>query len=298
MARPRFTGSFCALVTPFLGPKRADGIDWAAFEAIVAWHLESGTHGLVPCGTTGETATLTDQEYEQVVAATIKLAGGKVPVIPGTGTNDTESTIARTQLAKRLGADAALVVTPYYNKPNQAGLLAHYTALAQAVDLPLIVYNVPGRTNVDLSVETLARLAELPTIVGVKDATADMARQSRHRALIGEDFSYLSGDDATTLGYMAHGGHGAISVTANAAPAECAKAINAALKGDYASALALQDALFPLHTGLFVETSPAPVKYAVARRGYGSDHVRLPLVPVSEAGRKTVDDALRHAGLL
>ncbi len=286
-------GSICALVTPF-----SDGdVDLSAFRALVRWHLDNGTHGLVPCGTTGETPTLSHDEWRDVVRACVEEAGGRVPVMAGTGSNDTAAAISLTKEAKTLGADAALVVTPFYNKPDQTGLLAHFQAVHDATDLPLITYNVPGRTNVDLRVDTLARLAELPRIVGVKDASGDVARVDRLRALVGGDFVQLSGEDASALGFNAHGGHGCVSVTANVAPRECAALQEASLAGDMGAARSWQDRLIPLHDALFLEPSPEGAKYALSRLGLCRDEMRLPLVPAGRAVREAIDGAMVHAGL-
>ena len=287
-------GSIPALVTPFT----EDGIDEDALRALVAWQIEEGSHGLVPAGTTGESPTLSHAEHRRVIEITIEAADGRVPVIAGTGSNSTREAIELTRHAQHAGADAALIVTPYYNKPTQEGLYAHFRAIHDATDLPIIVYNIPGRSVIDLQVATLARLAELPRIVGVKDATADMGRASRQRAACGEGFVQLSGEDATALGFMAHGGHGCISVAANVAPRLCARFQEACMRGDFAAALVLHDRLMPLHDALFVETSPAPAKYALSRLGRCAETVRLPLVGVTEATRARMDAALAHAGLI
>lgn len=288
-----FRGSIVAIVTPF-----ANGaIDDAAFQALVEWHIEQGTAGIVPVGTTGESPTLDHDEHERVVELCVEAAAGRVPVIAGTGSNSTAEAVRLTRHAKACGADAALVVTPYYNKPTQAGLFAHFKAIHDAADIPIVIYNIPGRCVVDMSVETMARLAALPNIVGVKDATNDIVRPLHTAAACGPDFCLLSGEDANVLAFLAHGGHGIISVTANAAPRLCADLHEAWAKGDAAAALAIHRKLLPLHDALFVETSPAPVKYAVSRLGRCSEQVRLPLVAPSEATRARVDDALRAAGI-
>jgi 4-hydroxy-tetrahydrodipicolinate synthase len=289
-----FKGSFTALVTPF-----KDGrVDEASLKRVVEHQIAEGTHGLVPVGTTGETPTLSHDEHKRVVELVIKTARGRVPIIAGAGSNATEEAIDLTRFAKAAGADAALHSTGYYNKPTQEGLYLHFKAISDAVDLPIIVYNVPVRTIVDISAATMARIAELKNVVGTKDATANMARMSQHRLLIKKPFSYLSGEDATALGFNAHGGDGCISVTSNVAPRLCAEFQNACLNGDYKRALEIQDVLMPLHDALFVETNPAPVKYAAWRLGLiATPECRLPLAPVTEATRKIVDAAIAHVGL-
>lgn len=289
-----FRGSFTALITPFDN----GAFDEEAFCKLVEFQIKSGTHGLVPVGTTGESPTLSHDEHRRVVALCIEQAGGRVPVIAGAGSNSTAEAIELAHSAKSAGANGILVVTPYYNKPGQEGLYRHFKAINDAVDIPLIIYNIPGRSVIDMSVETMARLFALPNTVGVKDATAKMSRVSQQRQAMGADFCQLSGEDATALGFMAHGGHGCISVTANVAPALCAEFQNACLAGDFARALELQDRLMPLHEALFVESNPAPVKYAAERLGLCRADVRLPLSPISEASCGAVEDALRHAGLL
>jgi 4-hydroxy-tetrahydrodipicolinate synthase len=289
-----FRGSIVALITPF----RNGAVDEPALQSLVEWHLEQGTNALVPVGTTGESPTLTHGEHERVVEVVIEAAAGRCSVIAGTGSNSTAEAISLTRHAKKAGADAALVVTPYYNKPTQAGLLAHFKAIHDAVDLPLIIYNIPGRSIVDMSVATMAKLAELPNIVGVKDATYDLARPLLTRAACGMDFCQLSGEDITALAFNAHGGHGCISVTANVAPAQCARMHEAWQRGDAAAALAIHERLTPLHRALFLETSPAPVKYAVSRLGRCAPAVRLPLVEPGEETRAAVDAAMVAAGLI
>jgi 4-hydroxy-tetrahydrodipicolinate synthase len=290
-----FHGSNPALITPF----KSGEVDEKAFRKLVAWQLKEGSHGLVPVGTTGESPTLTPEEHKRVVEICIAEAKGKVPVIAGTGSNSTAEAIDYTEHAKQAGADAALVVVPYYNKPTQDGIYAHFKAIAEAVDIPIFVYNVPGRTVANISVETLARLArDFPNIVGTKDASADLTRPSRQRLASGEKFIQLSGEDGTALGFNAHGGVGCISVTANVAPRLCAEFQEATLKGDYAKALKLQDRLMPLHHALFVETSPGPVKYAASLLGLCEAETRLPMVPVGDTTKKVVRDAMVHAGLL
>ncbi|MFG1296743.1 4-hydroxy-tetrahydrodipicolinate synthase [Xanthobacter sp. V13C-7B] len=289
-----FRGSFTALVTPF----RDGALDEKAFRAFVDWQIAEGTHGLVPVGTTGESPTLTHEEHNQVVAWTVEQAAGRVPVIAGAGSNNTAEAIALATHAQEVGASAVLVVTPYYNKPTQEGLYRHFKAIAEAVDLPIFIYNIPGRSVIDMSVETMARLFEIKNIAGVKDATASMARVSLQRQVLGPDFIQLSGEDATALGFMAHGGVGCISVTSNVAPRLCAQFQTACLKGDFATALSIQDKLMPLHTALFVETNPTPTKYALSLLGKMGEDVRLPLVPVGEATRAVVRSAMVHAGLI
>jgi 4-hydroxy-tetrahydrodipicolinate synthase len=290
----RLKGAMTALVTPF----RDGALDEDAFRKLVTWQIEEGIHGLVPVGTTGETPTVTPAEHDRVVAICIETAAGRVPVIAGAGSNSTAEAVERARHAEKAGADAVLVVTPYYNKPSQDGLYAHFKAINDAIGIPIILYNIPGRSIVDMSVETMARLYELKNIVGVKDATAKLDRVSLQRQAMGPDFIQLSGEDATALGFNAHGGRGCISVVSNVAPRLCADLQEATLAGDYAKALALQDRLLPLHTAMFVEPNPAPAKYALARLGHIREELRLPLLPVTEAGRATIDAALRHAGLL
>jgi len=289
-----FTGSLTALATPFRDGK----LDEAAFRGFVAWQIENGTHGLVPVGTTGESPTLTHDEHKQVVAWCIEEAKGKVPVVAGAGSNNTAEAIDLARHAEKTGADGLLVVTPYYNKPTQEGLYQHFKAINDAVGIPILIYNIPGRSVIDMSVDTMKRLAELKNITGVKDATSNVARVSLQREAIGPEFNQLSGEDATALGFMAHGGHGCISVTANVAPKLCAEFQEACLRGDFKTALAIHDRLMPLHTALFVETSPSPVKYALSVLGHMSEETRLPLVPVSEATRRQVRAAMVHAGLI
>jgi 4-hydroxy-tetrahydrodipicolinate synthase len=288
-------GSNPALITPMKNGE----VDEEAFRRFVNWQITEGSHGLVPVGTTGESPTLTPEEHKRVIEICIAEAKGRVPVIAGTGSNSTAEAIEYTEHAKEAGADAALVVVPYYNKPTQEGLYAHFKAIAKAVDIPIFVYNVPGRTVANISVETLARLAaDCPNIVGTKDASADLTRPSRQRLISGEKFIQLSGEDGTALGFNAHGGVGCISVTANVAPRLCAEFQEATLRGDYAAALKLQDRLMPLHHALFVETSPGPVKYAASLLELCEPEARLPMVPVGETTKKAVREAMIHAGLL
>jgi len=274
-------------------------VDEAALRKFISWQIAEGSHGIVPVGTTGESPTLSEEEHKLVIEIAVDEAKGRVPVIAGTGSNNTEEALEYTRHAKKAGADAALIVVPYYNKPTQEGLYAHFKTIANAVDIPIFVYNVPGRTVASVTVETLARLAkDCPNIVGTKDASADLTRPSRQRLASGNDFIQLSGEDGTALAFNAHGGTGCISVTANVAPRLCAEFQDATLSGNYAKALTLQDRLMPLHVALFVETSPAPVKYAANLLGLCEADVRLPLVGVSEPTRKQVREALVHAGLL
>ncbi|QPQ55670.1 4-hydroxy-tetrahydrodipicolinate synthase [Allosphingosinicella flava] len=290
-----FRGSIPALVTPF----RDEAFDEEAFRAFVEWQIAEGSHALVPCGTTGESATLSAGEQARVIRACVEQAAGRVPVIAGCGGNNTQSVIALMQSARDAGADAALVVAPYYNRPNQDGVFAHYEALAAASDLPIVLYTVPGRTVTDIKPETVARLATVKGVVGIKDASGDLGRVSAHRLSCGTGFAQLSGNDDMTLGYMAMGGVGAISVTANVAPRLCADFQNACLEGRWPEALDLQDRLYPLHAALFTDASPGPIKYALNKiRPEFSSELRLPMTPPSEASRKAVDAALAHAGLV
>ncbi|MEM1267288.1 MAG: 4-hydroxy-tetrahydrodipicolinate synthase [Pseudomonadota bacterium] len=289
-----FKGSIPALVTPFANGR----VDEAALDALVEWHVAEGSHGLVPVGTTGESPTLDHREHEAVVEQVVNVAAGRLPVIAGTGSNSTEEAISLTRHATEVGADAALVVTPYYNKPNQAGLYAHFRAIHDATEIPILIYNIPGRSIVDMTPETMGQLAELPRIVGVKDATGDVSRVSDQRRTCGEAFVQISGEDATALGFNAHGGQGCISVVANVAPRLSAELQDATLNGDYSKALKLQDRLLPLHRAMFIEPSPAPAKYALSLLGKCREDVRLPLVPASDTARAAVSAAMRHAGLL
>lgn len=291
----KLKGSIPALITPMKNGR----VDEDAFRKIVNWQIKEGSHGLVPVGTTGESPTVTPEEHKRVIEITVEVAAGRVPVIAGTGSNNTDEAIEYTLHAKKAKADVALIVVPYYNKPTQDGIYAHFSAIAKAVDIPILIYNVPGRTVANISVETLARLAnDHANIIGTKDASADLTRPSRQREMSGEDFIQLSGEDGTALGFNAHGGVGCISVTANVAPRLCAEFQNATLAGDYRKALKLQDRLMPLHTALFIETSPAPIKYAVSLLGHCQADIRLPLVEPSEACKKQVRAAMVHAGLL
>ena len=289
-----FKGSITALITPF----RDGAVDEAAFQAFVEWQIAEGTHGLVPVGTTGESPTLSHAEHKRVVELCIEAAAGRVPIIAGAGSNSTDEAIHLTQHAHGAGADAVLMVTPYYNKPTQEGLYAHFKAVHDCADIPVFIYNIPGRSVIDMSVDTMARLFELPNIVGVKDATGDLARTSLQRWKVGEDFIQLSGEDATALGFNAHGGVGCISVAANVAPALCAQMQEASLAGDYATALSIQDKLMPLHTALFVESNPGPAKYGASLLGKCEEDVRLPLVPITEPTRALMREAMAIAGIL
>jgi 4-hydroxy-tetrahydrodipicolinate synthase len=293
-AKARFRGSFTALITPF----RNGSLDEKAFRHLVEWQIAEGTNGLVPVGTTGESPTLNHDEHKQVVEWCVQTVKGRVPVVAGAGSNSTKEAIELSRHAEKAGADAVLVVTPYYNKPTQEGLYQHYKAINDAIGIPIIIYNIPARSVVDMSVETMKRLFELPNIAGVKDATASVIRVSQQRLAMGASLIQLSGEDASALGFMAHGGHGCISVTSNVAPRLCAAFQSACLKGDYAAALALQDKLMPLHTALFLETNPAPAKYALSILGKCAETVRLPMVPVTEATKSAVHAAMVHAGLI
>jgi 4-hydroxy-tetrahydrodipicolinate synthase len=290
----RIRGSITALITPF----REGKVDLKAFGEIVERQVAEGTLGLVPCGTTGETPTLTHDEFLAVIGAAVKTAKGRLPVIAGTGSYSTSHTIELTQEAEKLGADAALVVTPYYNKPTQEGLYLHYRAVAAATRLPILIYNIPGRAVVEMSVETMARLAKLPNIVGVKDATANLARVTQQRLACGPDFIQISGEDPTALGFNAHGGVGCISVTSNVAPRLCAEMQAATLKGDYTAARKIQDRLMPLHEALFCETSPAPVKYAASLLGLCAEDCRLPLAPLTETSKARIRGVMTQVGLI
>jgi 4-hydroxy-tetrahydrodipicolinate synthase len=290
--RDRIRGSIPALITPM----KDGAVDEAAFRKLVNWQIDQGSHGLVPCGTTGESPTLSHEEHMRVIEICVEEARGRVPVIAGAGSNATAEAISLTRHAKRVGADAVLSVTGYYNKPSQEGLYRHYAAIAEAVDIPILIYNIPGRAIVEISVETMGRLAELKNVIGVKDATANLARPLRERIACGHDWRMLSGEDSTTLGYMVQGGHGCISVTANVAPKLCADFQNACLQGAWDTALVLQEKLMPLHDAMFLEPSPAPVKYAGSLLGICTDEVRLPLVVASDAARARVREAMSSLG--
>jgi 4-hydroxy-tetrahydrodipicolinate synthase len=289
-----FKGSFTALITPF----RNGSLDEDAYQRFIEWQIGEGTHGLVPAGTTGESPTLDYDEHKRVIELAVLTAKGRVPVIAGTGSNSTHEAIELTEYAAKVGADAVLIVTPYYNKPTQEGLYQHYKAINDAVDIPIIIYNIPGRSIVDMTVDTMTRCFALKNIVGVKDATANLARASQQRLAMGPEFNLLSGEDATCLGFMAHGGHGCISVVSNIAPRLCAEFQNACLAGDYKTALALQDRLMPLHDAMFCEANPGPVKYAASRLGLCEADMRLPLVPISQSSQRIVDAALARVGLV
>jgi len=289
-----FKGSYVALVTPF----KDGAVDFDALKKLVDWHIAEGTHGLVPVGTTGESPTLSHAEHGVVIEAVVKAAAGRVPVIAGAGSNNTAEGIDLIRHAEKVGADAALVVTPYYNKPTQRGLIAHFTALHDASRLPIIIYNIPPRSVVDMMPDTMGELAKLPRIVGVKDATGKIERVSQQRASCGADFIQMSGEDATALGFNAHGGVGCISVTANVAPRLCAEFQAATLAGDYAKALEYQDRLMPLHEAIFVEPGLAGAKYGLSRLGLIRDEVRLPLTTLLDTTKARIDAAMRHAGLV
>ena len=293
-AKTNFRGSFTAMVTPF----KNGSLDERAFRDLVDWQVAEGTNGLVPVGTTGESPTLSHEEHRQVVGWCIAQAKSRVPVIAGAGSNCTAEAIELARHAEKAGADAVLVVTPYYNKPTQEGLYQHFKAVNDAIGIPIIIYNIPGRSVIDMSVETMKRLYELPNIAGVKDATANVVRVTQQRQELGEDFNQLSGEDATALGFMAHGGHGCISVTSNVAPRMCAEFQGACLRGDFATALRLHEKLMPLHAALFAETNPAPAKYALSLLGRCADTVRLPMVLIAEKTKAAVRAAMVHAGLI
>ena len=288
-----FKGSITALLTPFKGGK----VDEKAYQSFVDWQIKEGTHGLVPCGTTGESPTLSHDEHHRVVELCIEVAKGRAFVIAGAGSNSTDEAISLTQHAKMAGADAALHVTPYYNKPTQEGLYRHYMAIADAVDLPIIIYNIPARSIINMTTETMAKLAKHPNIVGVKDATADLVRPVKTRLAIDADFCQLSGEDATAIPFLAQGGHGCISVTSNVAPRLCADLQNAWAAGNYDAAYKINDLLMPLHDAMFIESSPGPVKYAAGLMGLCSDELRLPLCEIAETSKAAVRAALKHVGL-
>ncbi len=289
-----FKGSMPALVTPF----RNGELDLDALKKLVEWHIGEGSNGLVPVGTTGESPTLTHKEHETVVEEVVKAAAGRIPVIAGAGSNNTVEAMRLAQHAEKVGADALLVVTPYYNKPTQRGLIAHFTALHDCCDLPIIIYNIPPRSVIDMSPETMGELAKLPRIVGVKDATGDLARVSYQRMTCGPDFAQLSGEDATAHGFNAQGGVGCISVTANVAPKMLSEMQAACAAGDYAKALDIQDRLMPLHKAIFTEPGLVGVKYAMSQLDLCSEEVRLPLTSLSDDTKALVNEGLRHAGLM
>jgi 4-hydroxy-tetrahydrodipicolinate synthase len=289
-----FKGVYTALLTPFKDGK----VDEKAFQSFVDWQITEGIHGLVPCGTTGESPTLTHEEHHRVVELCIEVAKGRVPVMAGTGSNSTAEAIDLTRHAKKAGADGALIVAPYYNKPTQEGIYQHYKAIHDAVDLPIIIYNIPGRSVINITDDTLARLSELPNIVGVKDATGDLARVYTLRAKAKKPLQLLSGEDMTATAFNAAGGQGCISVSSNIMPKRCVEVQNACLKGDYVKALELNEPLVPLHNVMFCETSPAPVKYAASLMGKCQPDLRLPLVPMSEDSKKQVAQVLKNLHLL
>jgi 4-hydroxy-tetrahydrodipicolinate synthase len=289
-----FKGSFVALVTPF----KNGAVDFDTLKKLVDWHVAEGTNGIVPVGTTGESPTLSHEEHGQVVKAVVAAAAGRVPVVAGAGSNSTLEAIDLTRHAQAAGADAALVVTPYYNKPTQRGLVAHFTAVHESTDIPIIIYNIPPRSVIDMMPDTMGELAKLPRIVGVKDSTGKLERVSQQRASCGRDFVQLSGEDATALGFNAHGGVGCISVTANVAPKLCAEFQAATLIGDYATALEYQDRLMPLHEAIFIEPGLAGAKYGLSRLGMCREEVRLPLTGLMDTTKARIDSAMRHAGLI
>lgn len=294
MAKKKFYGSCVALVTPFKKGK----VDIDAFQQLVEWHIASGTHGLIPCGTTGETPTLSDSEHKSLIVACVEAARGRVPVIAGAGSNATDKAVELARFAEKSGADGILVVTPYYNKPSQEGMYQHYKAVNDQQGLPIILYNVPGRTGVDLAVETVIRLAALKRVVAIKDASVDLSRPLQIRHALGDDFIQLSGEDATVAAYLAQGGHGCISVTANVAPKLCSQLHTAWQKQDYKTFAKLRDTLLPLHKYLFAETNPAPAKYCLSKMGKIGEELRLPLIPVTAPTRKLLDGAMQAAGIL
>ena len=289
-----FKGSFTALITPFKDGK----FDEASFRSLIDFQLKSGTHGLVPTGTTGESPTLSHEEHIRIVEVCIEQANKKVPVIAGTGSNSTEEAIYLTKHAEKAGADAALVVTPYYNKPSQEGLLQHFTKIANSVDIPIVIYNIPGRSIVDMSNETMSKLFEVKNIVGVKDATGDIPRVYFTRSEVGNEYNMLSGDDSTTLAFMTYGGHGAISVTSNIAPKLCSDFHSLCMDKNFYEASLINDKLMPLHRALFLESSPGPVKYAASKLDLCSEEVRLPVTKINNDTKKIIDNALRHASLI
>ncbi len=289
-----FKGSFPALITPFKNGE----LDLDTLKKLVEWHIAEGSHGLVPVGTTGESPTLSHDEHNRVIEEVVKAAAGRLKVIAGAGSNATAEGIELIRHAQDAGADAALVVTPYYNKPTQGGMIAHFTAMHDACDLPIIIYNIPGRSVVDMSPETMGELAKLPRIIGVKDATGDLARVAKQRMTCGADFIQLSGEDATAVGFNAMGGVGCISVTANVAPKLCAQMQDATLAGDYAKALEYQDKLMPLHIAIFLEPGVAGAKYALSKLGMCAAEVRLPLTELSDATKAKIDAAMEFAGLI
>ncbi len=289
-----FKGSLPALVTPF----KNGAVDFDALKRLVEWHIAEGSHGIVPVGTTGESPTLSHHEHELVVEEVVKTVAGRIPVIAGAGSNSTAETIRLMQHAHSVGADGVLIVTPYYNKPTQEGLIAHFKAAHDCCDLPIIIYNIPGRSIVDMTPDTMGELAKLPRVIGVKDATGDVSRVPQQRMTCGTDFIQLSGEDATALGFNAHGGSGCISVTANVAPKLCAEFQEATLEGDYARAIVQLDRLMPLHMAIFAEPGVAGAKYAMSKLGLIENELRTPILPVTQPVAEQIDDAMRHAGLL
>ena len=289
-----FKGSFTALITPFKDGK----FDETSFRSLIDFQLKSGTHGLVPTGTTGESPTLSHEEHIRIVEVCIEQANKKAPVIAGTGSNSTEEAIYLTKHAEKAGANAALVVTPYYNKPSQEGLLQHFTKIANSVDIPIVIYNIPGRSIVDMSNETMSKLFEVKNIVGVKDATGDIPRVYFTRSEVGSEYNMLSGDDSTTLAFMTYGGHGAISVTSNIAPKLCSDFHSLCMDKNFYEASLINDKLMPLHRALFLESSPGPVKYAASKLDLCSEEVRLPVTKINNDTKKIIDNALRHASLI
>ena len=289
-----FKGSFTALITPFKNGK----FDETSFRSLIDFQINSGTHGLVPTGTTGESPTLSHDEHNRIVEVCIEQANNKVPIIAGTGSNSTDEAIYLTKHAEKAGADAALVVTPYYNKPSQEGLLQHFTEIANSVNIPIVIYNIPGRSVIDMTNETMAKLYKLKNIVGVKDATGDIPRVYSTKNDVGKDYILLTGDDSTTLAFMTYGGHGAISVTSNIAPQLCSEFQNLCMDKKFYEASIINDQLMPLHRALFLESSPGPVKYAASVLGLCSEEVRLPVTTISKETRESIDSALRHASLI
>ena len=289
-----FKGSFTALITPFKNGK----FDETSFRSLIDFQINSGTHGLVPTGTTGESPTLSHDEHNRIVEVCIEQANNKVPIIAGTGSNSTDEAIYLTKHAEKAGADAALVVTPYYNKPSQEGLLQHFTEIANSVNIPIVIYNIPGRSVIDMTNETMAKLYKLKNIVGVKDATGDIPRVYSTKNDVGKDYILLTGDDSTTLAFMTYGGHGAISVTSNIAPQLCSEFQNLCMDKKFYEASIINDQLMPLHRALFLESSPGPVKYAASVLGLCSEEVRLPVTTISKETKETIDSALRHASLI
>ena len=289
-----FKGSFTALITPFKNGK----FDEASFRSLIDFQINSGTHGLVPTGTTGESPTLSHDEHIRIVEVCIEQANNKVPIIAGTGSNSTDEAIYLTKHAEKAGADAALVVTPYYNKPSQEGLLQHFTEIANSVNIPIVIYNIPGRSVIDMTNETMAKLYKLKNIIGVKDATGDIPRVYSTKNDVGEDYILLTGDDSTTLAFMTYGGHGAISVTSNIAPKLCSEFQNLCIDKKFYEASIINDQLMPLHRALFLESSPGPVKYAASVLGLCSEEVRLPVTTISKETKESIDSALRHASLI